>query len=81
MKSLNDILDRMQSIFRDVFDDRNIELQMSTCADDIEDWDSLAQMDLIVSIEKEYGIKFTLDEILRLENVGNMAELIQNKLR
>ena len=51
-----------------------------TCADDIEDWDSLAQINLIVAIEKEFRIKFTLDELVTFSNVGDMVKLMIRKI-
>lgn len=73
------IMADLQVIFRDIFDDNEIVLQSSTCADDIEDWDSLAQMNLLVAIEKHFGIKFSVKEVLSLKNVGEMVALISNK--
>lgn len=70
----------LQEIFRDIFDDEDIVLTRETTAQDIEDWDSLAQINLIVAIEKEWRIKFKLDEITDLKNVGEMYNLIGRKL-
>ena len=70
----------MTEIFRDVFDDETIELHAETTAKDIEDWDSLSHISLIVAIEKEFGIKFDLIELKTLKNVGDMLKLIQAKV-
>ena len=64
------IHDKLQLIFQDIFDDSAIYLQDSTTAADIEDWDSLMQINLIVAIEEEFQIKFKLSEVEKLRNVG-----------
>ena len=75
-----DILKELEPIFQDVFDDEDIRLTETTNAEDIEDWDSLMQIRLIMAIEKRFKIKFVLSEIQQLENVGDMAKLIKSKL-
>ena len=75
-----DILKELEPIFQDVFDDEDIKLTETTNAEDIEDWDSLMQIRLIMAIEKRFKIKFVLSEIQQLENVGDMAKLIKSKL-
>ncbi len=75
-----EIFDNLEEIFRDIFDDEELKLTKETSANDIEDWDSLAQINLIVAIEKEFDIKFSLEEVSSLKNVGEMAELIKRKL-
>ena len=77
---MNDIHERLQDIFRDVFDDDGLTINDSTTSSDIEDWDSLAHIQLITAIEKEFGIKFTLKEAVSAENVGEFTELIESKL-
>ena len=76
-----EISQKLTDIFRDVFDDESISLSRQTTARDIEDWDSLAQISLLVAIEKEYDIKFLLAEIDGLSNVGHMMDLIDKKTR
>ncbi len=71
---------RVTDIFRDVFDDEELMIYDSTNSDDIEDWDSLEHISLIVSMEKEFGLKFDIKEVNRLENVGEMIDLIKRKL-
>lgn len=70
----------LQEIFRDIFDDEDLVLTRETTTQDIENWDSLAQINLIVAIEKEWHIRFNLDEIIDLKNVGDMYDLIGKKL-
>lgn len=73
------ILEDVQEIFRDVFDDEDLVIKDETNADDIEDWDSLAQVRLTVLVEKKFAIKFNFGELQELKNVGEMIELIEKK--
>lgn len=75
----NEILSRVQDIFRDVLDNEEIELTDATVADDIEEWDSLSHIQLIVAIEKDFQIKFTSKEILSWKNIGELVDCIQSK--
>ena len=75
-----DILSKVQNIFRDVLDEENISLTSQTTANDIEEWDSLTHIQLVVAIEKSFKIKFTSKEILSWKNVGEMVEKIHAKL-
>ena len=69
----------LEIIFRDVFDDEDIQINVDTTANDIDGWDSLAQIRLILQIEKRLSLHFDASEIEKLENVGQMAELISQK--
>ncbi|MBQ8667560.1 MAG: acyl carrier protein [Lachnospiraceae bacterium] len=75
-----EIFEKLTGIFRDNFDDDSIELTEETTADDIEDWDSLEQINLLSRIEKVFGITFDIKETLTLHNVGEMVNLIGKKL-
>ena len=70
------ILSEIQSIMRDVLDDENIVLNDTTTADDVEGWDSLTHIQLIVAIEKHFKIKFTSKEIFSWKNIGEMLDSI-----
>ncbi len=76
-----DVKNELQEIFRDVFDDESIVITEETTSDDIEDWDSFAQMNLIVAMEKQFGLKFNIKEINLLKNVGEMIALIQARMK
>ncbi len=73
------ILDEVQAIFRDVLDNEDIVLASETTADDIEEWDSLTHIQLIVAIEKHFKIRFTSREILSWQNVGQLIDSIAAK--
>ena len=73
---MNELMDAIQAIFRDNFDDDALVVTRATTAEDIEDWDSLEQINLLTAMEKQFGLKFTLDDVRGLENVGDMADLI-----
>ena len=68
--------DAVQDIFRDNFDDDTLEITRSTCADDIEDWDSLEQINLLTAIEKKFNIKFKLADVRGLKDVGDLLDLV-----
>ena len=70
------ILEAVQEIFRDNFDDDTLEITRATCADDIEDWDSPEQINLLTAIEKKFSIKFKLADVRNLKNVGDLLDLV-----
>ena len=78
--SREEIMEKVNEIFRDVFDDETLVIVDSTNSDDIEDWDSLEHISLIISMEKEFDMKFDIKEVNKLENVGQMVDLIISKL-
>ena len=73
-------IDALTEIMRDVFDDDGITATAAMTADDVEAWDSLSHIRLIVSIEKRFNIKFTNAEVERLHNVGDLLNAIEAKL-
>jgi acyl carrier protein len=75
-----DISRRLTEVFRDVLDNNSVVLSRETTAADIEEWDSLAHISLLVAIEKEFTVRLDLIEIKQLQNVGDMLDLIQRKL-
>lgn len=77
---ISEILKGMNEVFIDVLDNEDILLTAETTAADIEEWDSLSHIMLIVSIEKKYQIKFTSIEIAGFKNVGELCITIQSKV-
>lgn len=75
----NQSLAALTEIFRQVFDQPTLTLQDSTTAADVENWDSLNHIDLIVAIEKKFKIKFTTREVTGLKTVGDLADLTAKK--
>ncbi|MBQ8971284.1 MAG: acyl carrier protein [Lachnospiraceae bacterium] len=78
--SREEIMEKVTEIFREVFDDEELVITDATNSDDIEDWDSLEHISLIVSMEKEFNLKFDIKQVNKLENVGEMIDLIKRKL-
>ena len=75
-----EIFRQLKEIFIDVLDLDEVELTDATTANDIEEWDSLSHIQLIVAIEKNFGIKFTSLEIMKWKNVGEMVNSIEEKI-
>jgi acyl carrier protein len=73
------IKEKLQSVFIDVFDDEDLTICDSTSSDDIEDWDSLNHIALVLSIEKCFHIRFLTGEVQSLKNVGDMIKLLEEK--
>jgi acyl carrier protein len=72
-------IDDLREIFRDVFDNPNLEINSGTVAADVEEWDSLNHIQLIVAIEKRYKVKFTFQEIENWKKVGDVIDCINSK--
>lgn len=76
----NTIFRQLADIFMDVFDLDEIILDDSTTADDIEEWDSLSHVQMVVAVEKHFDIKFTSLEIMSWSNVGQLVDTIEKRL-
>lgn len=76
---MEEIYERLNAVFRDFFDDEDIELDDETTADDIDDWDSLNHITLMAAVEDEFGIRFTMGEVSGMKNVGEMAQIIKER--
>lgn len=74
------IFENLNRIFSDILDLEDVCLTETTCSDDIEEWDSLSHIQLIVTIEKAFGLKFKAQEMISWSNVGAMVDSIQSKL-
>ena len=74
------ILEKLNGVFTDVLDNDDIVINDSSTANDIEEWDSLTHIQLVVAIEKSFKVKFTTYEIQTWKNVGDMVNSIEAKL-
>lgn len=77
----DEVLSKITVIMQNVFENSDLTVTESTSGDDIDEWDSLAHIDLIDHIEKEFKVKFGLGELLKLKNVGQMADLVLKKMK
>ena len=77
--SRGEVFTKLNKIFRNNFDDESIELTDYTSSADIEDWDSLEQINLVVAIQEDFQIKFNIEEVNDIKNVGEMVDLILGK--
>ena len=73
---MNEIYERLNDIFQDVFDDDSISVTANTTAADIEDWDSLSHITLMAAVEDEFRMKFSMKEVVEMKNVGEMVTII-----
>jgi len=72
--------ERLTNVFRNVFEDDSIQLTPQTTADDVDGWDSLSHINLIIAVEIEFGIEFKQSEIQSFANVGDLLECIMKKM-
>ena len=78
--SREEVYAKLNPVFQEVFDDDEIEVCDATTSSDIEDWDSLEHINLVVAIEKCFGIKFNIGEVSVMKNVGEMVDYILAKV-
>lgn len=79
--SREEIYEQLNEVFRDVFDDDIIEVNDQTTSRDIEDWDSLEHINLIAAIETQFGMKFTMGQVVTMKNVGEMVDIISSQIQ
>lgn len=75
-----ELQDRLNRIFREVFDNDEINITPETTANDIDGWDSLSHVNLIVTIEAKFGIRFSQKELLTFKSVGDLLGSIRGKI-
>lgn len=80
MMNDTEIDNTLTSVFRQVLEDDTIELTPQTTAEDVEGWDSMNHIFIVVELEKRFGIKFQAAEMEELKNVGELASLVKEKL-
>ena len=71
-----EIFDRLNDVFRDVFDDDSLTVTAATTAADIEDWDSLSHITLVSAVEDEFRMKFSMKEVVEMKNVGELIDIV-----
>ena len=74
------VLKELDSIFAETLSDLNVNLELNTTAADVEGWDSLRHIELIINIETFYSIKFSTKEIMSVENIGSLVDLVNKKI-
>jgi acyl carrier protein len=75
----NEIVSRLTPIFRDVFSDDELVVREDMTAADVPTWDSLSNINMIIAVEKTFGVKFSIKDVRSLKNVGELLELIKRK--
>ena len=76
-----EILAQVNALFKRVFENENISVNMNTTAEDVEEWDSLNHTVMIAEVEKHFNVRFKLREMLGFKNVGDMVSTIELKLK
>ena len=77
---MNACMNKINEVFRNVFDDDELTVARATTAADVEGWDSLMHVTLLVNIEKAFGVRFSSAEVARLKNVGELEDLVTAQL-
>lgn len=72
----NEVFERLNKVFREIFDDETITLNDNTTADDIDGWDSLTHINVIFAVQEEFGVKFSVKDIIAMRNVGHLVDII-----
>jgi acyl carrier protein len=75
------IKQRLNLVFQEVFDRPELEITETMTAEDIEEWDSLSHIILIVATEKAFGVTFTTKDVKSLKNIGDFITLIENRVK
>lgn len=78
--SREDVLSKVNEIFVDAFDMEDLKVNFETTAKDVDGWDSLMQMNLIEMIEDEFDIRFDMNEVVNMKNIGEMVDIIISKI-
>lgn len=76
---MNSCMERLNEVFREVFDDDTLQITREMTANDVEGWDSLSHINLIVAVESSFNIRFSQKELLGLKKVGDLLDLVAAK--
>lgn len=79
--SREELLEKLEGIFTDVFGDESIKINEETNANDIEAWDSLTNISILAAVQDEFSVTFEMDEIVSMKNVGEMLDAILGKMK
>ena len=74
--SREEVFERLNKVFREVFDDESIEVHEDTVSDDVDGWDSFEHINLVVAVEKEFSFKIPMGKVVTMKNVGEMVDII-----
>lgn len=74
-------LERLNKVFQEVFDDDELVIQPVTTAKDVDGWDSMMHVRLLINVERAFNLKFSFSEMASLENVGDLVNLIDTKIQ
>ena len=72
-------MNELSSVFREVFQEEDLNIEAEMTAADIEEWDSIMHINLILTIEEYFGVRFRSSEVARLQSVGELHDLIVEK--
>ena len=75
-----EVYEQLNEVFRDVFDDDSITVNDATTSNDIEEWDSLEHINLIAAVEQEFGMRFSMGQVVSMKNVGEMVAIILSQV-
>ena len=75
-----EVYEKLNEVFRDVFDDDSITVNDATTSNDIEEWDSLEHINLIAAVEQEFGMRFSMGQVVSMKNVGEMVDIILSQI-
>ena len=76
-----EVYEQLNEVFRDVFDDDSITVNDATTSNDIEEWDSLEHINLIAAVEQEFGMRFSMGQVVSMKNVGEMVDIILSQVQ
>ena len=74
-----DTLTQLQDVFRRIFEDESLTISRETTAQDVEAWDSVQNVSLMLEVETEFKVRFSTSEMAYLKNVGDLVDLIEKK--
>jgi acyl carrier protein len=77
---MGDTLEKLNAVFQEVFEEDDISVTRTTTAADVEGWDSLMHVTLIINVESQFGVRFSSSEVAALNSVGELVDLIDSKL-